>query len=84
MLDEAMSGKTMALSVISKITNKLTFIHRKNRFSTPNLRRLVCNALIQSHFHDVCSAWYPNLTTKIEKQNLDLSEQMHTFLPAVR
>ena len=50
MLDETMSGETMALSVINKINNKLKFLYRKNRFLTPALRRLLCNTLIQPHF----------------------------------
>ena len=45
-LDETMSGETMALSVINKINNKLKFLYRKNRFLTPTLRRLLCNALL--------------------------------------
>ena len=37
MLDETMSGESMALSVINKITNKLKFLYWKNRFLTPTL-----------------------------------------------
>ena len=66
MLDETMSGETMVLSVINKINNKLKFLYRKNRFITSTLRRLLCNALIQAHFDDTCSAWYPNLTKKLK------------------
>ena len=66
MLDETMSGETMGLSVINKINNKLKFLYQKNRFLTPNLRRLLCNALIQPHFDYACSAWYHNLTKKLE------------------
>ena len=36
-LDERMYQETMALSVISKINNKLKFLYRKNRFFTPTL-----------------------------------------------
>ena len=79
-----MSGETMVLSVINKINNKLKFFYGKNRFLTPTLRRLLCNAQIQPHFDYACSAWYPNLTKKTEKQNPNFSEQMHTFLPTVR
>ena len=68
MLDETMSGETMALSVINKINNKLKFLYRKNRFSTPTLRRLLCNALIQPHFDYACFAWYPNLTKKLKNR----------------
>ena len=68
MLHETMSGETMALSVINKINNKLKFLYRKNRFLTPTLRRLLCNALIQPHFNYACSAWYPNLTKKLKNR----------------
>ena len=62
MQDETMSGETMVLSIINKINNKLKFIYRKNRFSTPTPRQFLCNALIQSHFDCACSPWYHNLT----------------------
>ena len=68
MLDETMSGETMALSVINKINNKLKFLYRKNRFLTPTPRRLLCNALIQPHFDYACSAWYPNLSKKLKNK----------------
>ena len=67
MLDETMSGETMALSVINKII-KVKFLHRKNRFLTLTLRRLMCNALIQPHFDYACSARYPNLTKKLKNR----------------
>ena len=66
MLDETMSGETMALSVINKVNNTLKFLYQKNRFLTPTMRRLLCNALIQPHFDYTCSAWYPNLTKKLK------------------
>ena len=66
MLDETMSGETIALSVITKINKNLKFVYQKNRFLTPTLRRLLCNALIEPHFHYACSAWYPNLTKKLK------------------
>ena len=68
MLAVTMSRETMALSVINKINNKLKFLYRKNRFLTPTLRRLLCNALIQPHFNYACSAWYPNLTKKLKNR----------------
>ena len=59
----------MALKVINKINGKLKFLYRKNRFLSPELRRMLCNALIQPHFDYACPAWYPNLTEKDEKEN---------------
>ena len=68
-LDEKMSGESIALQVISKINSRLKFLHRNNKFLTPALCRLLCNALIQPHFDYVSSAWYPNLTLKMKKKN---------------
>ena len=68
MLDETMPRETMALSVINKINNKLKFIYRRNRFITPTLRRLLCNALIQPHFDYACSAWYSDLTKTLKNR----------------
>ena len=79
MLDETMSGETVALSVINKINNKLKFLYHKNRFLTPTLRRLLCNVLIQPHFHYACSAWYPNLTKKNKKTIQDSQNKCMHF-----
>ena len=60
--------ETMACSFINKINNKLKFLYRKNRFLTPTLRWLPCNALTQPHFDYACSSSYPNLTKKLKKR----------------
>ena len=64
-LDENMSGDSMATKVLGKINSKLRFLYSKNKFLTAGLRRLLCNALIQPHFDYACSAWYPNLNKKL-------------------
>ena len=59
----------MALKVISKINSRLKFLHRKNKFLTPALRRLLFNALIQAHFdYASSSVWYPNLTQTMKNK----------------
>ena len=63
-----MLGESMALKVINKINSRLKFLHRKNKFLTPALRRLLCNALIQPRFDYASSAWYPNLTQKMKNK----------------
>ena len=55
-LNESMSGEPMALKVVNKINGKLKFPYRKNKFLTSKLRRMLCNALIQSHFDYACTA----------------------------
>ena len=68
MLDETMSAETVALSTINKSNKKLKLLCRKNRFLTPTLRQLLCNALIQPHFDYTCSASYSNLTEKFKSR----------------
>ena len=58
----------MALKVINKINDELKFLCRKKRFLSPELRRMLCNALIQPHFDYACPAWYPYLTEKMKKK----------------
>ena len=67
-MDENLSGKTIALKLLTKINGKQKFLYRKNKFLTPTLRRMLCSALIQLHFDYVCSAWYPNLNEKLKKK----------------
>ena len=66
-MDKTMSGEPMALKVLNKTNRKLKFHYRKNSFLTPGLQRMLCNALIQSHFDYACSVWYPNLNAKLKK-----------------
>ena len=56
-----LGGESMALTVVSKINTCLKFLYQKSKFLSPQLRRLLFNALIQPHFDYVCSVWYPNL-----------------------
>ena len=59
-LDESLSGESMTLNIIDNINSQLKFLHRQNRFLTPPLHRLLCNALIQVLFEYACTAQFPN------------------------
>ena len=78
-LDENLSGKPMALQVIKKINTRLRFLYRKNRFLSQPLRRLLCNAIIQSHFDYGCSAWYPYLNKSLKKKLQTLQNKYIRF-----
>ena len=67
-LDETLYGEPMALKALNKINGKLKFLYSKNKFLTPTLCRMLCNAIIQPHFDYACSAWYPNLNEKLKKR----------------
>ena len=48
-LDETMSGEPVALKVINEINGKLKFLYRKNRFLSPELRRMLSAMRLFSH-----------------------------------
>ena len=58
----------MALKALNKINVKLKFLDCKNRFLTPTLHRMICNA--KPHVNYACSAWYSNLNEKLKKKIL--------------
>ena len=46
-LDETLCGEPMALKALNKVNEKLKFLYRKNTFTTPKPRRMLCNFIIQ-------------------------------------
>ena len=67
-LDESMSGESMALSVIHKVNSRIKFLYRKSDYLTYDLRRLLCNAIIQPHFDYACLTWYSGLTKALKNK----------------
>ena len=67
----------MASKVLKKINAKLKFLYRQSRYLTPAYRRLLCNALIQSHFDYGCSPWFPLLKTNLK---LKLQEAQNRYI----
>ena len=67
-LDESLSGESMALHALHKIISRLRFLYRQNRFLSKPLRRLLCNAMIQPFFDYACPAWYPSLRKDLQKR----------------
>ena len=58
-LDESLSGESMALHVLNKINSRLRFLYRQNRFLNKPLWRLLCDD--PAFFDYACSSWYPSL-----------------------
>ena len=71
----------MVLKVINKINGKLEFLYRKNRYLSPKLQRMLCNALIQPHFDYACPAWYHNLTENTKKKIQIMQNKCIRFCP---
>ena len=49
-LDDNLSGESMASRVLNKVGGRLNFLYRKESFLNLKLLRMLCNALIQPHF----------------------------------
>ena len=75
-----MKGEDMALYVLKKINSRVKFLYRKDSFLNFDLRRLLCNALIQPHFDYVCSAWFPNLNKNLKARLQTSQNKMHQVL----
>ena len=69
-LDETISGESMAIHVINKINSRLRLLYCQYRFLNFPLQRLLCRAMIQPFFDYAYNAWYPNviITLKMRLQ----------------
>ena len=54
LLEKTMSGESMANKVVRKVNPRLKVLHWKNEYLIPNLRCLLCKALIQPYFDYAC------------------------------
>ena len=74
-----LTGQDKVRRTIEKTNRKLRLLFRKNWFSTPSLRQLLGNAIIQPHFDHACSAWYP----KTQKEASSYAKQMSSLLSSI-
>ena len=58
----------MVKNISKKVSSKLSFLYRKQRYLDKDVRRLLCNAIIQHHYDYACSSWYPLLTKTLRKR----------------
>ena len=67
-LDNDLSGESMATKILSLVNSRLKFLYRKQKLLTLSLLRLLCNALIQPHYDYACLVWYPSLNKRLSKK----------------
>ena len=90
-IDQDMSCKSTGNNFLSKINNRIKFLHRKASFFRFKERKIVSTALVQSHFDYACNVWYRGLSSTISKkfqicQNkivrfiLDYDNRKHLFV----
>ena len=72
-LDQDLSGNSIVSSIVPKALGKLKFLYRYGDCLNVDLRRKLCNALIQCHLDYCCTAWYASLSQKM-KQKLQITQ----------
>ena len=79
-MDQCLSGESIATSVINKANSRLKFLYRKSKFLTMHTRKLLVMSLIQCHFDYACSSWYPGLTMLLKKKLQIIQNKMIRFV----
>ena len=74
-LDSNLNGESMA----HRVNTKLSFLWRQINYLNYLSRRLLCNALIQSHFEYGCLSWYPLLSKALKLNCKGLKTNAHVF-----
>ena len=72
-LDQDLSGNSMVSSIIPKAIKKCKFLYRYGDCLNTELRRKLCNALIQCHLDYCCTSWYSSLSQNL-KQKLQITQ----------
>ena len=55
----------MAMKSLRKISTKLQLLYGQNDYLSAELRRWMCNSLVQPHFNYACVFRYPLISQKI-------------------
>ena len=73
-LDQFLSGEEHVLTVISKISARISFLFRNSHLLTSRCRQILCTALIQPYFDYCCTSWYTGLSAR-HKSKLDVLQR---------
>ena len=71
--------ESMALNIIYEVHLHLKFLLRQNCFLTSPLLRLSCNALIQPLLDYTCTAWFLNLSNRLELRQASQNKCMRAY-----
>lgn len=67
-LDNDLSATSIVNGIVKKVNSRLKFLYRYNYCLDLNLRKMLCNSLVQCHFDYASSSWYSGLTKQLKKR----------------
>ena len=67
-LDQDMSGQSMGTTALKKVNKCLKFLYRKADFLDSKCRKMLCQALLQSHFDYSCNVWFRSLDKRLQNR----------------
>ena len=80
MLDDDLSGKVQAGSVVKKVASRLGFLYRSAQLFDFNSRRMLCMALVQPCIDFCIVSWYVGLSGKLKGKLDVLQRKMVRFV----
>ena len=67
-LDNKLSGESMAQKVISKVSQRTKFLARISRFLDTHTLKTLAGALVQCQFDYACTSWYTGISMTLKKK----------------
>ena len=79
-LDNTLSGDSIASNVIKKTNGRLKFLYRRSNCLNFKSRQTLTSALLMCYFDHACSAWYSALSEKYKNQLQIIQNKIVRFI----
>ena len=79
-IDQFLSFKDMAETVIKKANARLSFLYRKKEYLNFQMRKLLFTSLIQCHFDYASAVWYNGLTQNLKNKLQTTQNKLIRFI----
>lgn len=65
-LDNDLSATSIVNSIVKKINSRIRFLYRQKHCLNMDMKKLLCNSLVQCHFDYASSSWYSGITKQLK------------------
>jgi hypothetical protein len=67
-IDNDLSATSVVNNIVKKVNSKLKFLYRQRHCLNMNMRKTLCNSLVQCHFDYASSSWYSGISKKLKSR----------------